>query len=305
MKTIQELIDEYVQRAPQVSYKDRAFLERDLWANVRAQLETGRMSAVDWFAENVPGIARRDVRLRVAMLQSKGEIDHLIERVSRKDLSPSTALSLYIKAKRLSESSGKSIFEALGILLAKYDSLPLVARTQDGYLSRRNRMKHSKRVARAQKQQQKNYDRFWEDLRKRADTFFMSSLPNTDPVFVAKMRQELTVMLRVVAKDFKRAMQLALELDTHASTMVSVDAVTREDVEEACATLKMDPPERNHLVDLDRAKRNKWKLANQYHPDKTHQDTGDLFKEVMDSFDVVEKYNSQLMKEGRNGDISG
>lgn len=306
--TIEEIIEDYNTRADTFAFRDRALFEREVWAAVRSRTNTGAMSMETWFADHLQGISNRDVRLRAALLLVDSDVDELWKRLDDKDISPSAALKLLYEARLKSKNDKIPLADALKKSLAKYDKLPFVSRSPDGYLYRKGRPKFHERQRKpkpGEPKTKKTYDSFWDDIRIRTENFLMSTLPHTDPVFVNNMRQELLVMLRVVGKDFKRVMSNALEADAHAATMEKFDLVSRHDVEEACATLKMEAPEKDEPVNIELAKRQKWRLANQYHPDKTSQDTAEIFNDVLKSYDLLEKYNSQHRKEEQNGDVSG
>jgi hypothetical protein len=223
---------------------------------------------------------------------------------------PITAYTILHESRLKAAEDGSSLQDTISTALIEYDKLPFVMRSKDGYLFRRGKAAPRKLKSKPVKErrtprEQKAYDMFWEDIRTRTDAFLMSTLPNTDPVFVTSLQQELTVMLRIVAKDFKRAMANAIAVDEHTARMERINSISTQEVRDACTILKMDPPEDGTPVDMEQVKRNKWRLAKEYHPDKTHRDTSGLLHAVLDSVSTLEQYNAQLKKEGQNGDLGG
>lgn len=310
MRTLQEILDEYKTLSQGLSFRELAIYERDVWLEVRSTQETHGQGLEHWFTK-VVGAKNRDVRLRSALLGHDEAASELWKRIDAKDLSPSSALAVLRTALLSSANQGTSMKDAVTQALARYDKLPFVSRSKDGYLFRRPHAKVRKKkkekrvyVPKMSPQVQASHSAFWDSIKEQTEAYLTSALPHTDPVFISSLRVDLVVMLKVVAQDFRRAVVKALARDLHAATMEPFEGVSHEKMEEACLVLKLVPPEFGTPVDMNLAKSRKRSLVHEYHPDKTQGATGDAFMQVMDSYDVLEEYNSQCKKDGQNGDSS-
>lgn len=301
--TLQELIEEHIALAEAANQRELAMLEKELWEKVIGMGAKGLLSGEKWFPKNVPGVHQRDFRVR-AMLLAMGEpaATPLWERFEKKQMTSSALMGVIFKARKYSITESGTMVEAVVKAMKEYDALPYLRRAPSGIPYRttggKPTLKRRKPTKKSAEKEAAESAIFWTDIKARVEKFLKKELTHTDPVVHAELERELMVMLRIVARDFRDSLSKAMEADEHAAKMEKVEEVSKAEVEKACSTLGMDPPQAGKPADLHLAKRNKWRLANEYHPDKTHRDTAELFNSVLASYSTLERYNSQLSKDG-------
>jgi len=300
--TLQELIAEHIALADYATQRERAMLEHELWVKVVSSGWNGPLSGEKWFAANIPGVAQRDFRVRSMLLSIGDGVEEFWRRLDEKKMTTSSIASMIMKARIKALSTNRQVADVLNEALKEYDQLPYIRMSRSGVPYRIAGQKHLTRKRRSPRKSPEKLATesaiFWADIKARTEKFLKKELAYSDPVVHTTLERELLVMLRIVARDFRDSLAKAMETDEHVAKMDKQESVSKDEVEKACSTLGMDPPPNGKPADLHLAKRNKWRLANEYHPDKTHGDTSELFESVMHSYLTLERYNSQLQKGG-------
>jgi hypothetical protein len=299
---IELLIQRYKQEAPKLSQRELAERELFIWQRLLAHKERGGSHYRTWISHNL-GADASWVGARSDILALGPFGDELWHRVTHEKMSPSTASWIVREAKRFAAENQVDLSIAISKALGKYDKMPTVLMTKDGFIIRRSRQGKKGKV-RGPKQNKRLFaktlvgkidnDRaFWKSIRRQVKDFLIQDLRNSDPIFVEGLVEEFSIALRQVNEEFRLKIKKAREEDKGRERR---SWLSHEEVSKACQTLQIDPPIGREPVDLKVANRQKRRLLRVYHPDAQGSTdvTREMYHVVLQAYEMLEKYNEQV-----------
>lgn len=133
---------------------------------------------------------------------------------------------------------------------------------------------------------------FWQTLRDSIQAYVQERTKELEPHYAGKLSKELEAELKTLLHEWQVRLDSVSRRGMKIGELVPV--VRRTVLVEACRTLAMAPPPVSKPVNMKLARRNKMRLAREYHPDVSAHDTGESFNEVIKAYQVIEQYNEQF-----------
>jgi hypothetical protein len=296
MSTIEDLVTRH---KASTSERERAEIERDLWDNHSTAGDRAEFVREKWLAE-LTGAVGNKIGIRQTLLNAGPDIDAIWARIDRDKMPLRTAWGQLKNAEEYAAEAKTGLAKGVEIALAEYDSWPM-ARTKDGQLYRRRPPYSLRRPRKRRAVATPDGDKkFWTEIKRQVSTFMGERLGNVDHLTASQIQGDFAIRLQTLCDEFGSKINLARR---RAQNAADTDAAVIKfaAVRQACGVLAIDPPGRNgERVDLDRANRNKKKLAVQYHPDR-NPNGQDRYNEVIEAFTTIEAYNDQLKEVTANG----
>lgn len=152
-----------------------------------------------------------------------------------------------------------------------------------------------KKSTKKQHKEEKN-NNYWEQVSQLTLDFLNEELNGVDPISSEKFRQDLEKDLKIVIDDHKRRLY-----NIKRERQEKEPKFYRSKVLNACNILHMDPPSPGGQVNLDKAKKQKKRLAREYHPDSHGGDETfrSKYSAVLEAYSVLEQYFNSFKNEGK------
>lgn len=210
----------------------------------------------------------------------------LWERLNEETLSLRAAIRLFRSAKKRSKTNHIDFDEALATELREYDALPYVRTGPSGIPFRSPAPKTLKKA----KDNPETKDP-WYKLRIVIAEILEDRTPeDIDPALRDKLWGNVEKDIKIVIEEFQ---QRIYDVRKAEKTKKELSQRTlRNHLVAACRTLAIDPPKKGKKIDLAKAKRQKKRLARDYHPDTTGGDPHrtQKYQEVLEAYQVIEQY---------------
>ncbi len=284
-----QLLQEY---ASVTSEKERARIEAEIWDAIpQSRRESNGIYQLGKLVDQ-PG---RSVRLRHTLWLAGHEIGRLWDLVES-GLSLSTAVKVLDDAKKLYIDNHISIDQAISNVVAKLESDKVMVVMNDKicYKKDQNGVKKAKKPQpTTQSLEESKYRAFWQELRILIGQHVDQRLNGSDPETADRIKKNFEIDMRIVLSDVQQKINRAVK---HKVDLAELKKIGRSEIVQACFVLGIDPPRQLHQVDIDVARRKRGLLAREYHPDKHEGSEAmrDKYHEIMESFDVLQRYNDQL-----------
>lgn len=287
----------YRTNASTMTDKQKAEIEKRLWdltgPEDRQQKRYVWLKAVCGADEN-----RASKRATILAFGSSAEV--LWDRMAKQQMLLGTAATLVSDARLLAEAENLKLGEALHAAIERYDALPNI--TYVGVVPLRKKA-FTRGRSRAAAVAENGDKVFWTALKGLISKHLDSKLKGVEPFAAETISKEFEVSLKIAFEDLKQRIR-TMQRRENISIEVMGTALTKRDVEDACAALSMSPP--HHIgdpIDMEKAKQQKKRLALLYHPDiKGDTSAQQNLDEVVKAYKTLEaytlKYNSKTPKIG-------
>jgi hypothetical protein len=312
--TVQLIIDEAkgALTKPGISNKEMAILESDIWEKVRRAGWNHQRQYE--FMQTAFGTKTNASSGRAILLNAGKVSDLLWPMVDSGEMALATATTLLRKAKAevmIAKQSNVTIEPetALKCVLEEYNTLT-PARTPNGHIVRKKlpssipRMRKPYKARKPKKFPENGVVRedqrakgFWSEMRTLIARFVSPKFDGVDPIIEQTLYREFERDLKIFLDEFAiKVSRTSKEAQRDKSLYPSV--VNRGELIWACRTLCIDPPKPNKSIDLEKANKQKKKLARQYHPDRLggSEVTRPLYEAVISAYSTLEKYSEMYGK---------
>lgn len=279
---VQLLAQQYRSNAATLSEKEKASMERAMWAMATSE---DRKDQRRDFLKKVSGADVGATDTRSFLLSWGEDVDVLWRRIETKEMTLREAVRLMREVKKIVFTTNAKVSDVLQRALHDFDN-PDTTQKPLGI---------SKKVV--AKMQEAGEDRaFWVELRKYVITYMQQKYDYLDPSSSELLVRDFETDLKVLVEQFRSSIRNVQR--RNEKTVVAVaTAVSKKRLSEACATLHMDPPTHNgQQVDMDKARKQKKALARSYHPDANGGDETlrEKYLEVIEAYQTIEAYSKQL-----------
>lgn len=277
------------------NYSYRQLLQ--LHANTKSLLAKTRIEEAAWnkltaedrlkfrsrpvFVAEVLGGSQNEASNRMNLLNADCT-DQFWLRIENGTMKIGTAVRLHRKARREAAVKNTPLDEAVNKALARYDKLP---QTVDGI--RKKKQSSHTRLDRGPRKRRRGRPpkQAGIELRQIIADYVRRQLPEGDLTDVGDLVAQLEADLKVAVDTFQVRLQ-------HARSRVQKHArsATRQQLREAFETLLIEPPRRGKPIDIELVRKNKRRLAREYHPDMNRGDDSmaEAYRSVIDAAELIE-----------------
>lgn len=296
------LIERYRHEVETLPEREKATLEDGIWTMVLNEKIREGMNQTGWFKHKL-GALSSNVGYRHDLFAAGPLADGLWERIARKEMAPVTAVNLLREAKVISFKQKKEMSVALSDAMTRYDRLPCVVKTPNGYWLRKARPGKAKKPPKAGRRlyysslvpdPESDMD-FWKSIRKQISEFFSSKIKHRvfSDTLARDFNHELSGLVHKYRSRMKRTESVDKVLSAHEDE-------AKKQVEWACSLLHVDPPAPREKIDLKRAQHYRDSIVYASHPDATLGSSEEmdarreLFQDVVKAYKVLRHYNHKL-----------
>ncbi len=263
------------------SIREKTRIEHVLWTEILSPKERKHHEQLRKFVQNVFGGSMFDAGNRHTLYNAGAEADPLWSRIEDGELKTTTALRLYREARKRAVQSGIPAADALVSVLREYDNMPLRAdgvRTFNG-MSNERRRKRKKQTRPALTARE-----FWQDLRDRIIGHVRAELPHSDMPESDRLWRQLETDIKIAVETFQARVGNAKKRAEKSQS------ATRRQLRAAFETLLLEPPRGKRPIDIEAVRKNKRRLAREYHPDMNDGDPNmvDAYQAVMEAAELIE-----------------
>jgi hypothetical protein len=303
---VDALVELYKRDAHALSQLELAKREKEIWSKIREQKLQGTRTRPEILSILLGGTTYQ-IGNRQYVLAGGAVADVLWKRIDQKTLTLSAARKILLEAKRAAHSSGEPVDAVMARVLKRYDELPFTMQRSDGTVYRRAKFKTVKKNVIKNRLSTKqllresaNDESVWAIIRREMNEFLASKIKNSGSILIDEITREFEIALRQLIGEFRHKVRSAEAVD---KSWLTTTSISQEEMESACAILKIDPPLDGGPVDLHVANQMKKRLARAYHPDVHGETTREQFEAVLRAYDVLEEYNGQFEKVGESKNV--
>lgn len=285
-----------------MSEQERAELEAEIWNTLPKSMRPKALDGgqgKEFYISRRFSVSQHSVRMRHVIWSSGPDVAPILWERVNKDMPLSVARGILKEAARHAAAHIKPLSESVRLKLSEYDGPGGSVRTL------KNGKKFVARgpaargrgplylVADTSAPQSPRFpsDReFWMRIRSEVRDFVSDRLADADESARDAAVSESSALLNGLAQDVQRRVARALR------PTLPRKGVSRSDLEQACLTLNMKPPEHGKPADLSVAFAQRGRHARVYHPD-VHggsEETLSKYRDVMEAYRTLEIYNETL-----------
>ena len=286
------LCRDYERRLPQLSQKQRAEIEDEIWEHAPDRItrtKDGKREfslRVKWFAQRFDETTHGyDKRHRI--FGSIGE-DLLWERIDQ-GMTLSTAIKMLTEARKLAgqQANGKppDVEAALRQVFVDYDKLSFKRVLADGRVIRQHRP--------ATKLKDNSFKARWARIRAELADYADERLASVDEDLREPLKREFENEIKIVMEEFrgKVGTAAARRADLNKRSMASV----RRRLNESFEILRLTPPKKGQPINIKKVKKQKHKMSRLYHPDHVGDDSmREHYEEVVEAATFIEDVYCQF-----------
>jgi hypothetical protein len=283
---------------------EKAKLEQAIWDNVQDRSLERRK-----YLHALISAPPNETDLRSSLLRGMPASEPLWERVHLKTMPLSTASKILRHAKEKARRSPKTLAEIVKQAVEEYDNYPFTVRLPGGWTMKRKastdlpNLEDAPFVRRSQGSADDSDRLFWKSIREMVAAHVATRLKGTDPIVANQVYKRFEVDLKILLDEFGDRISRAAT--GHRDAFIHTkEAINRPRIRQACLILAIDPPNSGRPVDLDKASKQKKRLAKLYHPDSHGGDESmrEKYHEVLGAYQLLEDYNETIKKERPSGE---
>lgn len=298
MTTIEDLV---IKHKAATTHLARAQIERDLWDNHSTTEIRNKHTRERWLKLLI-GESTDKTGHRLTLLNAGEEIAAIWQRIDGPEQMPlATAWGQLKNAQAYAEADKIALSEGVAIALAEYDTWPKWHTINGQEYRRPHHVSTAPRKRRRAPQISPDNDRkFWLEVKHKINTFLDERLAHVDHLTANKMKRDFGIRLQTLYDEFSAKIN-AVRIRSKHENGQDVAMLKFAQVREACITLAIDPPGRfGDAIDLDRADKNKRRLAVNYHPDTGPDPANpdprrtEQYNNIIAAHTTLELYNDQI-----------
>lgn len=301
--TVQELLQQYKDNEHTMTERDKAVLERRMWASTTREVRQANRRD-KWLQSIIGGETGYVFIKRAELLNAEPDSHVLWDRIHAKTMTSSKAIEI-LRAARLSNITEEvPVSDSISQLLSEYDNLPHTMELDNGFTIKRpspnfDKKYKNKRAVKPKTEygkKQQEAKEFYSQLQKDCAAFITEKLGSTvDVLTQERLTAGFLVDLKSLIDEWRDRVNNA-QKRANQEILTSTD---RRDVIKACRVLNMDPPKPGEKIDMAEAKKKKKTLVRVYHPDKVGNDsTAEEYQKVIEAYNTLDMISE---RENSNG----
>jgi hypothetical protein len=289
---LNQLLSDYREEVGSLNEKERAALERHLWAVARTTFDKVAPKRRDWFKEALD-IQGRDCDLRSQLINHGEWFDVVWVRILEHGLPLTTAAQLARDTKRLGTEEGLSYPDALVRVLKEYDSREFETVTADGKRFRKGAPNSKRRPPKENMDGFLDFDskstkKFRSAMRAMVTQHIEARLPDIDRSIQQELLRDFHYGLRVLLKD------LGIEVNRHHKRLLAKKESERPSwrrFQTACEVLGAAATPKSTPTREELRKRYRERAA-KHHPDRNNGEERYVkqYHAVNQAWDIIKDY---------------